>query len=159
MSQFSSYVCSLTIYSSQSFVGVKKKRPKQLGERIMRLGIITLILASVALSSGSQIVLKLGVTQRQIQDGILGGDKLAIVTAIATSPLVVAGLACYGLSAVLWLFVLSRTPLSTAYPFIALGIIVIVTAGHLTFGERLSFTKLSGVALITIGILTVAAGV
>lgn len=121
----------------------------------MRLEIISLIFTSVALSAGSQIILKLGMTQEQMQESLASGDRLRIAIAIATSPLVVSGFVCFGLSAVIWLFVLSRTPLSSAYPFVALGIVVTVIAGRLTFGEPLTIAKLAGVGLIATGILLV----
>lgn len=119
---------------------------------------IALIFASVALSSGSQICLKLGMTSGDVQEVLRAGDTMKIAMSIATSPLVIGGLACFGLSAVLWLFVLSRIPLSSAYPFVALGILVTVLAGKLLFGETVSLEKLAGVASIVLGILLVAAG-
>lgn len=123
----------------------------------MPLSTLLLIFVSVALSSGSQIVLKLGMTGQSIQAALASGDRMAIATCIATSPQVIFGFACFGLSAVLWLFVLSRTPLSTAYPFVALGVVVTVAAGALTFGEAISYLKMGGVGLIASGILLVAA--
>ena len=71
------------------------------------------------------------------------------------SPLVVGGLTCFGLSAVVWLFVLSRIPLSQAYPFVALGILVTVTAGAGLFGETISWQAMVGVGLIVVGVTLV----
>ena len=54
---------------------------------------------------------------------------VALLTlAILTSPSILSGFGCFGLSLVLWLFALARTPLSSAYPFVALGILVRVFA-------------------------------
>src|SRR5437867_4086679 len=101
----------------------------------MHLGLISLILFSVALSSGSQIVLKLGMTSPTVQKAILNGQLVGIVQAVVTSPLVICGLASFSLSAIVWLFVLSRVPVSSAYPFVSLGILVTVLVGWLLLGE------------------------
>jgi multidrug transporter EmrE-like cation transporter len=124
----------------------------------MPLATLLLVFIGVALSSGSQIILKLGMNQQDIQQTLAEGDSVAIALSVATSPLVILGFALFGLSAVLWLFVLSRTPLSSAYPFVALGITATVAAGAVFFGEAISYLKMSGVGLITVGILLVAIG-
>ena len=41
----------------------------------------------------------------------------------------VAGLALYGLGAMVWLYVLARLPLSAAYPFVGLGFILTMVLG------------------------------
>ena len=50
----------------------------------------------------------------------------------------------FGLSTVFWLFVLSRTPLSSAYLFVALGITMKMASGAFLFGEALPIAKLAG---------------
>lgn len=114
---------------------------------------IALIVASVACSSCSQVLLKLAMTGDRIQATIAGGNPASIALAVVSSPLVIGGLALFGLSAVLWLAVLARVPLSTAYPMIALGMVVTVVAGVWLFGETLGAVRLAGVALIVGGVL------
>ncbi len=115
-----------------------------------------MILASVALSSGSQIILKSAMSAQDIQHTMKSGNSIELMVMISTSPQVIAGLGCFGLSAVIWLFVLSRIPLSSAYPFVALGILVTVLAGAFFFGEVIAPLKALGVGLIMGGILLVA---
>jgi multidrug transporter EmrE-like cation transporter len=81
---------------------------------------------------------------------------VALALAIGKSPVILAGLTCFGFSAVVWLFVLARIPLSSAYPFVALGIVITVVAGHLLFAEQISLVKIVGVASILAGIGLVA---
>ena len=71
------------------------------------------------------------------------------------SPAILIGMFCFGLSAVVWLFVLAKIPLSSAYPFVALGIAITVTAGRLLFAEPISLTKLIGVGLVIVGVVSV----
>jgi multidrug transporter EmrE-like cation transporter len=75
--------------------------------------------------------------------------------AVATSPAVLLGMACFGLSAVVWLFVLAKIPLSTAYPFVALGIGITVVGGRFLFHEPVSVLKMAGIALVIGGVLCV----
>jgi multidrug transporter EmrE-like cation transporter len=83
-------------------------------------------------------------------------EPMQVLLTIASSPTVLLGLGCFGLSAIVWLFVLSKIPLSSAYPFVALGIAITVVAGRFIFGEPISLFKLIGVCVILIGITTVA---
>jgi multidrug transporter EmrE-like cation transporter len=93
----------------------------------------SLILFSVALSSGAQLLLKMGMSSPTMQTKLDGADLTQAMIAIAASPPVAAGILCFGLSIVAWLFVLSRVPVSTAYPFVALGIVTTVLGGEVYF--------------------------
>ena len=121
----------------------------------MHLGSAAAVLTSVVLSAGSQIFLKRGMTAQHIQTAINNGDVANIALQILTTPSILLGIGCFGLSLVLWLFVLSRIPLSSAYPFVALGIFVTVLAGSMIFAEPISTAKSIGVALIMSGVLLV----
>ena len=78
--------------------------------------LIALILCSVGLAALAQITLKAGMNEVRSSFGVvgLGTDSLR---AVATTPTVWLGLVLFGLSAVVWLGVLSRVSLSFAYPF------------------------------------------
>jgi multidrug transporter EmrE-like cation transporter len=124
----------------------------------MRTELILFVLFSVLLSSGSQVLMKYGMSSTEIQTAMeSAAGPMRIAVAIATSPPILLGLVCFGLSAVVWLFVLSKIPLSTAYPFVALGIAITVAAGRMIFGEPVTLAKLLGVVLIIVGVTTVAA--
>lgn len=122
----------------------------------MRGPLVLLILLSVLLSSGSQILLKYGMTRPAVRMA-MGDDVSPLISlqAAATSPAVLLGMMCFGLSAVAWLFVLAKIPLSTAYPFIALGIAVTVVGGRFLFAEPISVVKLIGIALVIAGVICV----
>lgn len=122
----------------------------------MKMFPLLTIVASVLLSAISQILLKSGMVSNGVRRAIAEGDLLAIVTAVVTTPNILVGFMCFGLSVLIWLMVLAHTPLSTAYPFVALGIALTVAAGAVIFAEPLSLQKIVGVAVIIIGILTVA---
>jgi multidrug transporter EmrE-like cation transporter len=124
----------------------------------MKFSVLWLVLASVLLSAGSQVLLKIGMTSPAVQTALAGGGPaLKAAQVVGTSPFVVIGLVCFGLSALLWLLVLSRIPLSSAYPMVSLGIVITVLAGRFWFDEPISFLKAVGVAFIVAGVVAVGA--
>ena len=129
--------------------------PTQKGDRRMTIG---LILLSVTLAAIAQVTLKIGVNH--VTDA--SGGELALnaesLKQIATTWLVWLGIGIFGLSAVLWIFALSRASLSFAYPFAALGYVLIVTASIVFLDERVPLLGWVGVAFIVIGILLIAQG-
>ena len=66
------------------------------------------------------------------------------------------GLALYGVSTVLWLFVLSRVELSFAFPFISLSYVAILLGARFGLREHLNPSRLVGSALIILGVLLVS---
>jgi drug/metabolite transporter (DMT)-like permease len=120
-----------------------------------RLMLVSLILASVALAAGAQIVLKHGMNQFFDRTGHPFQFNGESFRAVAGIPAVWVGLALFGMSAVVWLAVLSRAALSFAYPFAALTYVVIVVYDSIR-GEAVSGLRWAGVALIVAGIVLVS---
>lgn len=120
-----------------------------------RTMLIALILLSVGLAAVAQLTLKAGMNRVTEASGTatLSGGSLK---AIASNPVVWAGLALFGLSALAWLFVLSRTSLSFAYPFASLTYLLIVLVDRFVFHEEVPPARWAGVALIMAGIVLVA---
>jgi drug/metabolite transporter (DMT)-like permease len=57
---------------------------------------------------------------------------------------------------VLWVWILTFTPLSRAYPFVALAFAVTPLLGGLVFGEPIGTRLILGISLILGGLLLVA---
>ena len=118
--------------------------------------LIALILTSVTLAAVAQLTLKTGVNHVKPPGGAdleLSGSSLR---SLLTSPIVWVGLLLFGLSAVVWLFALSRASLSFAYPFASLSYVLILIFGRLVLHEQVTPLRLAGVALIVAGIVLVA---
>jgi drug/metabolite transporter (DMT)-like permease len=117
--------------------------------------LIALILVSVTLAAVAQLALKAGMNR--VNDRIgelhLNGEALR---AVGTTPMVWLGLVLFGLSAVVWLAVLSRTSLSFAYPFAALTYILILLFDLLVLHEEVPPLRWAGVAVIATGIVLVS---
>lgn len=112
------------------------------------------ILFTVALSAVAQLFFKMGVGQPGVARAL---ERLSLeaLTAVASSPLILAGLALYGLSVALWLWVLSRVDLSLAYPFVGLSFLVVMGFGALFLGESVGPLRLVGTVLIAAGCILV----
>jgi multidrug transporter EmrE-like cation transporter len=115
-----------------------------------------LLLGGVLLNAAAQLLLKAATRH----SGELVADSgriswVAVMQLLGAVPLWV-GLACYGVSVVVWLGALSRVPVSIAYPMLSIGYVVNAFAAASLFGEALSVGKLAGIAMICAGVITLA---
>lgn len=117
-----------------------------------------LILLSVVLSAMAQIALKAGMATAGVQQALAAGFGLATAVGVLLNPLVVLGLAFYGTSAIVWLLVLSRMQVSSAYPFAALAIVLTSIGGRILFHDTFSAAKIAGTLLIAGGVVVLARG-
>jgi len=67
-----------------------------------------------------------------------------------------AALALYAIATVLWVWLLRSVPLSTAYPFAALGFVLVPLLARVLFGEAIDLRYGVGAALIIVGIVVVS---
>ncbi len=66
-----------------------------------------------------------------------------------------AALVLYGVATLLWILILQSIPLSRAYPFVALGFILVPAVSVFLFGESVNMTYVAGSALIILGLVFV----
>lgn len=117
---------------------------------------LLLLLVSVGLTATAQLLLKSGMAAAA--RAVPGGLELGVETvrAVASSPFIYLGLACFGLSVLTWLAVLARLDVSQAYPFVALGIVITSIGGFFLLKEPVSAIRLAGIGLIFAGVFLVA---
>ena len=117
-----------------------------------RLGVYALIFASVGLNAAAQLLLRLG-----MRTGLPAGrTALGLLLDVALRPGVIGGLACYAVSLVLWLLVLSRIEASFAYPFLGIGFVIVALASFLLLGESFTARKAAGTLIIAAGVAVMA---
>jgi multidrug transporter EmrE-like cation transporter len=114
-----------------------------------------LVLTGVLLNAAAQLLLKAG-TNRIGEFAFTLGNLVPVGLKVAASPFVLGGLACYGVSVVVWIMALSRVPVSVAYPMLSIGYIVNAAAAWFLFGESLTAQKLVGIGFIIVGVWLVA---
>ena len=110
-----------------------------------------LLFADVSAATG-QVMLKHGMQIASARAADSGGS---LALRAATSPWVLLGLVVFGVSAVAWLAALARVPLSVAYPFNALGYLVILTASVVLLHERANVLTWVGSLMVVSGLLIV----
>jgi drug/metabolite transporter (DMT)-like permease len=119
-------------------------------------GTIALALISISLGAVGQFLLKVGVNR-------IGGiafkraELVATMWKVATQPYIVVGLVLFVLSMVIWLAVLSKMELSRAYPMVSISYVLVALMARFFLGEPLSWTRLTGIAVILVGVVLVNA--
>ena len=115
-----------------------------------------LILTGVGLNAAAQLLLKVA-TRPLSHFTVFNLDTLnsSILILFKSIPFW-TGMLCYAASICVWLAALSKAPVSTAYPMLSLGYVVVAFASVLWLGESLSPAKVLGIALICAGVVLVS---
>ena len=123
-----------------------------LKERTLTFPNLLLLLFAVGAAATGQLMLKHGMTGVAASVSKDGGQLLVKA---ATSGWVLGGLAVFGMSALAWLTTLSRVPLSVAYPFNAIGLLIIIGTSVVVLHERVSPLAWLGVLMVAGGLVLV----
>ena len=106
-------------------------------------------LISIILGAIAQYFLKMGVSTISEKSKIL----VEIIKLGVTNIYLWCGLFCYGLSLLLWFYVLARMELSKAYPLVSLGYVFTLILGYFLLNEAVTVSKIIGITLIMIGVI------
>jgi multidrug transporter EmrE-like cation transporter len=110
------------------------------GSRAVSITSLGLVLFAVVLAACGQLMLKYGMQSAMARAHHTGGSLV---------------IAVFVVSAMAWLGVLSRVPLSIAYPFNALGYIAILSASIVILHERANILTWVGSLIVVTGLLLV----
>jgi drug/metabolite transporter (DMT)-like permease len=124
---------------------VANEIPRQAGRLSSLLLAWVLLLAVETLG---QVALKFAGTRV----GALEPNLHSILTAVAT-PWLWLGLACYLGQFVIWMRILEKSRLSSAFPTSAIAFVAIMIASKVVFGDPMGWEKILGSAIIVAGIL------
>jgi multidrug transporter EmrE-like cation transporter len=115
-----------------------------------------LILTGVGLNAAAQLLLKVA-TRPLAHFSEFNLDTLnnSVLILFKSVPFW-TGMVCYAASVCVWLAALSKAPVSTAYPMLSLGYVVVATVSVLWLGETLNPAKVVGIALICVGVILVS---
>jgi multidrug transporter EmrE-like cation transporter len=115
-----------------------------------------LILLGVGLNAAAQLLLKSATRSLVHFSGFDMSSAPAIIRVLMKSPPFWGGMVCYGLSVCVWIAALTKAPVSTAYPMLSLGYVVVAVAAVAWLGESLTPAKIIGIALICVGVVLVS---
>jgi multidrug transporter EmrE-like cation transporter len=115
-----------------------------------------LILTGVGLNAAAQLLLKVA-TRPLSHFTQFNADSLgsSLVILCRSAPFW-AGMVCYAASVCVWLAALSKAPVSTAYPMLSLGYVVVAAVSVMWLGESMTPAKVFGIALICAGVVLVS---
>jgi drug/metabolite transporter (DMT)-like permease len=117
----------------------------------LTLSQIALLTAYAVGMAGGQLLFKAAAMRYGSAAGTTAERLLALLSNIHF----LAALALYGVLAVLWVWVLTFTPLSRAYPFVALAFALTPGLAALLFAETISPRLIIGTLLIVCGLFFV----
>lgn len=106
---------------------------------------LSLLAFTFLLAAGQLLFKKVGLELR--------GESAGGIWRLLLSPALYAALVLYGVATLLWIWILSRVPLSRAYPYVALGVVFVPLASLLFFDERVRPAFWLGTGLIVAGII------
>jgi multidrug transporter EmrE-like cation transporter len=127
-----------------------------------KMWLILVILLSVGLAATAQLTLKYGVDRVTKHgpsgevSGIVLSEPVGSAVRVAKEPFIWLGLALFGISAAVWIVVLSRTQLSFAYPFAALTYVIILLFDRIFLKVPQPALRWAGVFLIVSGIFLIS---
>ena len=116
---------------------------------------VALLIVSVIFAIAGQLTLKSAMTEI----GRIGSQEISnagqTLKRAAATPKLWVGLFLFGVSALFWLVVLSRVPLSVAYPFVGISYILIVAFARYFLHEHVPPLRWLGVTVVALGIAIV----
>jgi multidrug transporter EmrE-like cation transporter len=116
---------------------------------------LALVLTGVLLNAVAQLLLKAGAGSLADVE-LRASNAVLIAGRLLVSIPILAGLACYALSVVVWILALARVEVSVAYPMLSIGYVVNALAAWWLFGENLTGARLAGIGVILVGVWLVA---
>jgi drug/metabolite transporter (DMT)-like permease len=114
---------------------------------------LLMILFSVGTGSVGQLVMKHGMNSI---GRIHAGEVLQKLPAAFLNPYVLGGFALYGISALMWMVILSRVNLSFAYPMVSVGYVFVVVSSRYFFHEPVTPLRLVGTLVICFGVFLIS---
>jgi len=111
---------------------------------------ILLLAAYAAGMAGGQLLFKLAA--QRLTPGAGLGERLI---ELAGNAWFLTAFALYGALALIWVWILTFTPLSRAYPFVALAFAITPLLGAWVFAEPIGWRLVGGVVVIAVGLFLV----
>jgi multidrug transporter EmrE-like cation transporter len=116
----------------------------------------TLILTGVGLNAAAQLLLKVATKPlahfNEFNVDILSSSVVILLRSVPFW----TGMLCYSLSLCVWVAALTKAPVSTAYPMLSMGYVLVAAMSVAWLGETMTPAKILGIALICTGVVLVS---
>ena len=122
----------------------------------MNLTTFAFIISGVILNACAQLLLKAGTNALGGAIHLTMSNWFSTFIKVVTQAPILGGLACYGISLVVWIIGLSRTDVTIAYPMLSLGYVVSAFGAWMFLGEAISPQRLVAIGVIVIGVVLLA---
>ena len=122
----------------------------------MNLTTFAFIISGVILNACAQLLLKAGTNALGGAIHLTMSNWFETFIKVVTQLPILGGLACYGISLVVWIIGLSRTDVTIAYPMLSLGYVVSAFGAWMFLGEAVSPQRLAAIGVIIVGVVLLA---
>ena len=113
-----------------------------------------IVVLSVTFNATAQLLLRLAMVD--FNTASPSQPLVSRMMALAFSPPLMGGLVLFGFSILAWLVVLSRLPVSIAYPMASLGYVVAALLGVVFLREPVHVLQIVGIVVICLGVGLIA---
>jgi drug/metabolite transporter (DMT)-like permease len=120
-------------------------------------GTFALLMIAISLTVTGELLLKTAMN-RHGELNVSFSTLVPTAIKLFTNPFVLGGFALVFSGALFWLAVLSRWPLSLAYPLLSISYIIGIIASVLVLKEKVGWVQLLGVLVIVLGVVLVSRG-
>src|SRR5579863_1523613 len=110
---------------------------------------LLMIVVFTLLSAAAQVLMKFGTNYLKLHPSLMG---------VLTDVPLIAGLALYGVGAVLMVLALRHGELSVLYPLISLSYVWVAVLSVVVFGEMMNVYKITGICAIMVGVAVLGSG-
>ena len=121
---------------------------------------VILLALTIILSACAQLFMKVSMIQLQLLLDSIADDQSLLFIVMDNATVVAwlfAGLSCYALSMLCWIFALIKYELSFAYPFLGITYVLVYLGAVYwqQIGEQMTSMRTMGVLLILVGVVLV----
>ena len=117
------------------------------------------LLLAISFGVVSQLIIKWQMSAFSFDDYETWQDKFILAFSMLLNPYIIISLVLTLLAGVTWMIAMTKFEISYAYPFTLLGLVLVAIFSIVFFGESVNTYKISGIALIILGISVISKGV
>ncbi len=114
------------------------------------------IVLSIVFAVASQLIIKWKMSAFDLSHMSTMGEKFLFASSMLINPYIMAAILLTLLSGLSWMIAMTKFDISYAYPYTALGFVLILLFSILLFHEPLTWYKVFGIVFIMTGIFIVS---